>query len=143
MTTFTEFDARLSLDQLEQLRTNPYYRLPVIWEQESAGICTNLNATAVGFVPMDSRSIISLDSNHNGKLDLVLETTDIPTGFDGAYRLSENTGETESAIQLWAVGVDDSLAGALVILRPTPHRLPGKPTLPSQTNFPHRLQWGH
>ncbi|MFP8958007.1 CRTAC1 family protein [Natrialbaceae archaeon A-CW3] len=111
--TFTEFDTRLSPDQIEQLRTNPYYRLPVIWEQESAGVFTNLDATAVGFVPMDSRSIISLDSNHNGKLDLVMGATDIPTGFDGDYRLYENTAETGNAIQLEILGVDESLAGAI------------------------------
>ena len=111
--TFSEFDARLSPEEIQRLRVNDYYSLPVVWVQEAPGEYAKRDPQEVGFIEMDSRGIVSLDHDRDGSLDVVISTIDDLTGFTGEYRLFENTADVGNAVQFEVLGADGSLSGAI------------------------------
>lgn len=79
------------LDEEEFYEKYPFYKYPVLLEGTDDGF-SRVEADEVGLPPMDGRSVVELDLNHNGNLDFI--TVDLFNDF----KIFENTGDTGSSI---------------------------------------------
>lgn len=86
------------------------YSSPMVWESRSDGF-EQLDATDVGFEPMDGRGVAALDYDRDGDLDLAVSNR------NGRFKLYENVGASANWLQLRVEGDNGETAiGARVTI---------------------------